>query len=618
MRLIHQLPKQPWQCLENLMSEHTQANAPEWNLADLYKGHDDPAIKQDLATAQQQSQAFEKKWRGHVNKPTGPAPADLATAIDEFTAIAEVLGKVGSYAGLLHAADSSKHEHGALLQYVQEQAVQARQYLMFFELEWMDLPDDVADRLANSPELTRYRHWLIQQRKFRHHKLSEPEERLIDLLANTGSRAWKRLFDDTTAAMEFKVRQGGKTQTMNESQALALLYEPDRAVRKNAASAVTKTLQAHGRQMTYMFNTLVYDHEVEDRLRKFADPMDQRNLENEIDGATVEALMSACEQNFSIVQRYYKLKGKLLGIGQLKDYDRYAPVIGDMPGIDWDRCRQMVLESFGEFSDQLRQIAREFFDKQWIDAVVRPGKAGGAFSAGTVPSAHPYILLNFTGKLRDVLTMAHEMGHGVHQCLSRKVGYLEMHPPLTVAETASVFGEMLTFERLLAQQSDNRIKLALLCSKIEDIFATVFRQVTLTRFEQKLHAARRAEGELPADRIGDLWMEANKPMHGKAVDLTKNYRYWWSYIGHFVHVPFYCYAYSFGELLVLALYNLYRRQGQTFVAGYIELLSKGGSVTPAELLAPLGVDITQPGFWQNGLDQIGQYVTQAEELAGNS
>lgn len=598
------------------MSEQAQAIAPQWNLSDLYKGHDDPAIRQDLAEAQKQAQAFEARWRGQINRPGGPAAGDLAAAIDEFSNIAERLGRIGSYAGLLHAADSSKHEHGALLQYVQEQAVQARQYLMFFELEWMDLPDELADRLAGSPELSRYRHWLIQQRKFRHHKLSEPEERLIDLLANTGSRAWKRLFDDTTAAMEFKVRQDGKPQTLNESQALSLLYEPDRAVRKTAAGAITKTLRAHGRQMTYMFNTLVYDHEVEDRLRKFDDPMAHRNLENEIDAATVEALLGACERNFGIVQRYYKLKGKLLGVGRLKDFDRYAPVIGDMPHTDWDRCRRMVLESFGAFSGQLGRIAGEFFDKGWVDAAVRPGKTGGAFSAGTVPSVHPYILLNFTGKLRDVLTMAHEMGHGVHQYLSRKVGYLEMHPPLTVAETASVFGEMLTFERLLAQQADDRIKLALLCSKIEDIFATVFRQVTLTRFEQKLHAARRAEGELPAERIGELWMEANKPMHGKAVDLTKDYRWWWSYIGHFVHVPFYCYAYAFGELLVLALYKLYRQQGQAFVPGYVELLSKGGSVTPAELLAPLGVDISRPDFWQNGLDQVGEYVTQAEQLAG--
>ena len=597
------------------MSEHMQPNAPEWDLSDLYKGPDDPAIKADLAAAQQRAQEFAGKWRGQINKPGGPVAADFAVAIADFAALAEGLGKVGSYAGLLHAADSSKHEHGALLQYVQDQAVQARQHLMFFELEWMDLPDDIAERLIDSPELAPYHHWLKQQRKFRNHKLSEAEERLLDMLANTGSRAWQRLFDDTTAAMEFKVRRGNKTETMNESQALSLLYEPDRSVRKNAAAAITKTLESYGRQMTFVVNTLVYDHEVEDRLRKFPDPMAHRNLDNEIEPATVEALLSACEANYTIVQRYYKLKGKLLGLGRLKDFDRYAPVIGDMPGIDWDRCRQVVLDSFGDFSGQMADIAREFFQKRWIDALVRPGKTGGAFSAATVPSAHPYILLNFTGKLRDVLTMAHEMGHGVHQYLSRKVGYLEMHPPLTVSETASVFGEMVTFERVLGEQSDSRVKLALLCSKIEDIFATVFRQAVLTRFEQKLHAARRGEGELAGERISELWMEANRPMHGKAVDLTNDYRWWWSYIGHFVHVPFYCYAYAFGELLVLALYKLYRQQGAAFVPGYIELLSRGGSVSPAELLAPLGVDISQPNFWQNGLDQVGEYVAQAEKLA---
>ena len=597
------------------MTERTQPGAPEWDLSDLYKGHDDPAIKQDLAARQKQAEQFAGQWRGRINTPGGPGAEAFAGAIAEFAAIVEGLAKAGAYAGLLHAADAGQHEHGALLQYVQDQAVQARQHLMFFELEWMDLPDDVADRLIASPPLAPYRHWLKQQRKFRRHKLSEPEERMIDVLANTGSRAWQRFFDDTTAAMEFKVRQGNKTRTMNESEALSLLYEPDRSVRRNAAAAITRTLEAHSRHMTFVVNTLVYDHEIEDRLRKFDDPMAHRNLDNEIEPAAVEALLGACERNVSIVQRYYRLKGRLLGIGRLKDYDRYAPVIADMPAVDWDTCRRTVLESFGGFSGQLADIAREFFEKRWIDARVRSGKIAGAFSAATVPSVHPYILLNFTGKLRDVLTMAHEMGHGVHQYLSRKVGYLQMHPPLTVSETASVFGEMITFERLLNEQADDRIKLALLCSKIEDIFATVFRQAALTRFEQKLHKARRAEGELAPERICELWMEANVPMHGKAVHLTEDYRWWWSYIGHFVHVPFYCYAYAFGELLVLALYNLYRQQGQAFVPGYIELLGKGGSVSPAELLAPLGVDINQPNFWQNGLDQVGQYVAQAERLA---
>jgi oligoendopeptidase F len=597
------------------MSEAMQPNAPAWDLSDLYKGPEDPAIKEDLAAARKHAEEFAGTWRGRINTPGGPAPAEFARAIAEFAALAEVLGKVASYAGLLHAADSSKHEHGALLQYVQDQGVQVRQHLMFFELEWMDLSDEVADGLIKAAEVAPYLHWLAQQRKFRHHKLSEPEERMLDLLANTGSRAWQRFFDDTTAAMEFKVRRGNQAETMNESQALSLLYEADRSVRKNAATAITKTLASHGRQMTFVVNTLVHDHEVEDRVRKFDDPMAHRNLDNEIEPATVEALLGACEANFSIVQRYYKLKGRLLGIGRLKDYDRYAPVIGDMPEIDWDRCRRTVLDSFGDFSGQMADIAREFFDKRWIDALVRPGKAGGAFSAATVPGVHPYILMNFTGKLRDVLTMAHEMGHGVHQYLSRQVGYLEMHPPLTVSETASVFGEMVTFERVLGEQADSRVKLALLCSKIEDIFATVFRQAVLTRFEQRLHAARRAEGELATERISEIWMDANQPMHGKAVTLTSDYRWWWSYIGHFVHVPFYCYAYAFGELLVLALYKLYRRQGAAFVPGYIELLSKGGSVSPAELLAPLGVDIRQPDFWQNGLDQVGEYVTQAEGLA---
>jgi len=598
------------------MVQQPQQTLPKWDLSDLYKGPNDPAIQEDLAAALQRAEQFEQKWRGRINAPAGITPGEFAAAIGEYEAIAETLGKAASYAMLLHAADASRHEHGALLQSVQDRCTQARLHLLFFELEWMEVPDEVAGRLLASPPLLRWRHWLQKVRRFRHHRLSEPEERLIDQLANTGSRAWKRFFDDTTAALQFRVRLDGRMQTLTESQALSLLHEPDRAVRRTAASAITRTLKSHAAQLAYILNTLVYDHEIEDRLRRFDDPMDHRNLDNEIDRPTVEALLSACEENYNIVERYYRLKERLLGVRKLKDYDRYAAVLRDASEVPFDRCRQIVIESFGGFSEQCGRIAQEFFDRGWIDAELRPGKAGGAFSAAAVPSVHPYILCNYTGRLRDVLTVAHELGHGVHQYLARQVGYLQMSPPLTVSETASVFGEMLTFERLLAEQQDDRAKLGLLCGKIEDIFATVFRQVVLTRFEQKLHEARRKEGELPPERINQLWMEANRPMHGKAVTLTAGYAWWWAYIDHFVHAPFYCYAYAFGELLVLALYNLYRQQGEAFVPGYLELLSKGGSVSPAELLGPIGVDISQPDFWQRGLDQIADLVAQAEDLAG--
>jgi oligoendopeptidase F len=472
-----------------------------------------------------------------------------------------------------------------------------------------------ADLLAR-PELAKYRHFLEQKRIWKPHYLSEPEEKILEEKSITGRSAFVRLFDESVASLRFPFEHAGASERLTLAQINARLYDPDRAVRAAAATGLTAGLKENIRLLTYIFNTLLLDHRSDCDLRHHGSVMAPRHLANEIDGAVVEALMTATERHHATVQRYYRLKARLLGLDKLYDYDRYAPLFSDQPQVEWPAARRIVEESYSEFSPQAGEIIRNFFNRSWIDAELRDGKRGGAFSASTVPSVHPYILMNYTDKLRDVMTLAHELGHGLHQYLSRRVGYLQCDTPLTTAETASVFGEMLTFRRLLQLFPEPRTRLAMLCSKIEDGFATVFRQVVLTRFEQSAHRARTEEGELPPERINLLWIEANRPMHGDVVHLTAGYAWWWSYIGHFIHVPFYCYAYAFGELLVLALVKKYEQEGPSFVPKYLDMLASGGSEAPHVLVGKLGVDVTDPGFWELGLRLLGDMVDEAEELAG--
>jgi len=585
----------------------------QWNLRDLYSSFDDPAIERDLNVAQERAGAFARKYRGRLRE--GIAPQSLYEALTELESIYEQMDKPLIYAHLLHSSDTQNPRHGTLLQAIQERHTQIRQHLLFFDLEWMDLPDDMAQRLISAPEVARYRHYLEKARLFRPHKLSEPEEKILDIKANTSTRAFQRLFSELVSGLTVQIGRGKKAQKLTLDQALTKLHEPDRTVRKSAAKAITQTLHSHARVLTYIFNTLVLDHKINDELRKFPSPMHSRHLANEVEPATVDALMAACENAYDIVQEYYRLKRRLLGLRTLYDYDRYASVSADLPQRHWSDGQRIVLEAYRDFSPQMAQIVQAFFDKNWIDAEIRFGKVGGAFSASTVPSAHPYILLNYTDKLRDVMTLAHELGHGIHQYLSRQVGYLQADTSLTMAETASTFGEILTFRKLLSGIQDPTVKLALLCSKIEDSFATIFRQIVLTRFEQRLHEARRTQGELPPERIGELWLETNQQMFGDAVTLTDDYKWWWLYISHFIHVPFYCYAYAFGELLVFALYQKYLREGEAFVPKYLNLLSAGGSDSPQKLLAPLGIDTNDPNFWKTGLEFLRAMVHEAQDLA---
>ncbi|MBI2806820.1 MAG: M3 family oligoendopeptidase [Planctomycetes bacterium] len=595
------------------MSTSNSAAGIAWDLGDLYHNADDAALEKDLAQALKRARAFEKKYRGRIER-LGPTRAKfLLSAIVDLESLYEQMDRPLVYAMLLHSSKSDDPKYGALLARTQEQRTEINKHLIFFDLEWVKVPKSTARKLVKKSSLAKYRHWLEQKRVWKPYYLSEPEEKILDAKSLTGKSAFGRLFEETTASMKCPFTQGGVTTELSVQEILAKLYDPDRPVRKAAAEGLSIGLQNQNRLLTFIFNTIVFDHQTDCQLRNYPDVMAARNLANEIDGKVVEALMAATEKHYSLVQRYYRLKGKLLKIDKLYDYDRYAPLSGEMPKCDWPTARSIVQESYDAFSSQAGGIVAEFFEKRWIDAELRPGKRGGAFSSSAVPSAHPYILMNFTERLRDVMTLAHELGHGVHQYLARGQGYLQCDTPLTTAETASVFGEMLTFRRLLERYPEQR--LAMLCGKIEDAFATVFRQVVLTRFEQTLHAARQGQGELSADAINQLWMKANQAMFGEVVEFTPGYATWWSYIGHFIRSPFYCYAYSFGELLVLALYQKYKDEGESFVPKYLELLSSGGSAAPHVLLAELGVDVTDPGFWELGLHLLGEMVAEAERLA---
>ncbi len=583
-----------------------------WDLGDLYTGPDDPALEADLTRSLAAASAFAERYRGRVG---ALSPAEVAAAVDALEALDEPAARARSYASLLFAADTSAPRHGALLQRVQERGSEIRNTILFFELEWVGLEEAVADRLLADPALARRRHFLASLRRWRPHVLSEPEERILEETANTGRRAFSRFFDEIMAGMRFHVEQDDKDEELGEEEVLARLHDPSRERRKAAAEGLTLGLRENARTLGFVFNTLLQDKATQDRLRRFESPQTERHLANEIDARSVDALLSACERRFDLVARYYRLKARLLGLDRLEDYDRYAPIPGEDVSRSFSDARRIVLEAYADFSLQMARTAGEFFDRHWIDAELRPGKRGGAFSASTVPSVHPYVLLNYTGNLRDVMTLAHELGHGVHQSLARVQGLFEQDTPLTTAETASVFGEMLVFRRLLRDEVDPRVRLGLLCGKLEDAFATVFRQVVMTRFEERAHAARRTEGELPTDRVNQIWLESNRPMFGDSVHLGDDYGWWWLYIPHFIHSPFYCYAYAFGELLVHALLRRYDEEGEAFVPRYLELLQAGGSDAPPALLQRVGLDIADPAFWDGGLTLLEELVVEAEQLA---
>ncbi len=597
-------------------SDGSAAQGIRWDLSDLYASIQDPHLQRDQERARNLASAFRSRYEGKIQAQEITARL-VADSLQEYEELLEVACKPMVYARLLHSADSSEAEHGALLAATQEAFTAIQTRVMFYELDWIALPDAVASRIARSPECLKWRHFLEKIRVFKPHTLSEPEEVILAEKQVTGRSAFHRLFDEITSTAQFEIKADGAVRKMTQSEALSLLYHPEGATRREAHRGFTRGLEETSHLATFILNTTVKDHAVDCRLRKYANPAEARHLANEISHQSFENLLASVERRSYILRDYYLLKRRLLRVEKLYDYDRYAPVEVQgvsLPTCDWEEARRVVRDSYHQFSPQLGEIVDRFLNRGWVDAETRPGKRGGAFCSAAVPSVHPYILVNFGGKLNDAMTLAHELGHGVHQFLSRRHGILQVNTPLTLAETASVFGEMLVFDRLMQEQDDPRARLALLCYKLEDSFATVFRQVVLTRFEQRVHQAR-ASKELSTRDIDQIWMDANAPLHGDAVELTPEYSRWWTYIGHFVHLPFYCYAYSFGELLVLALWNQFRREGDSFVPRYVDLLSAGSTETPEILIDRIGLQLNDPGFWDSGLEILAEMVADAEKTA---
>jgi oligoendopeptidase F len=580
-----------------------------WNLGDLYNGADDPGLEKDLAESKNRADSFASSYRGRIVELEA---SDLAKAIEEYEQILELSGKAGTFTYLNWSTNTEDPARGALLQRLQEHSSRLQQELLFFELEWAHVDEARAGKLLADPALARYRFWLTLTRRYRPHLRSEAEEKILAEKSVTGRSAWVRFFEEVHSGARYNL----EGQELPQQSVLTRLYDPDRMQRKRAAEAFTAGLKNMRRVNTYVFNNLLADKASDDRLRNYPTWISARNLANQVEDATVETLVQAVTDRYAVVARYYDLKKKLLGLEELYDYDRYAPLPSASRRYQWQEAKQMVLDAYSDFLPEMGEIARSFFTNKWIDAAVRPGKRGGAYSHGAVPSVHPYIFMNFEGSPRHVMTLAHEMGHGVHQYLAREQGILLADTPLTTAETASVFGEMLVFQRLMSVEKDPQVRLSMLVQKIEDTFATVFRQTAMNRFEEAIHTVRRGDGELTAERFSELWMETQNKMFQGSVTLTEDYGIWWSYIPHFIHSPGYVYAYAFGELLVLALYARYQDNPKGFPVAYRNLLAAGGSNWPENLARPLGVDLKDPGFWQKGLGMIEEFVHQAEEMAG--
>ena len=576
-----------------------------WNLEDLVDGEGRAGVDRLLDEAQQRADAFAEKYAGSFAELDGPG---LEQAMRDLAVISELAGRAGSYAHLEFSVDTQDPERGALVAKVTERATAIETVLVFFELEWAELPDERAEELLAHPGLDFARHYLRTARRYRPHLLTEPEEKLMAEKAQTGRSAWNRLFAELMAQV--------KVDDDPLEVALSRLMHPDRDVRRKTAEGISAALEPGLRTRAYIFNTLAHDKSVDDRLRHYETWIQSRNLANEASDESVQALVEAVKRRYEIARRWYRLKAKLLGLDKLADYDRMAPVVDDEQRIRWADARQLVLDSYRSFSGELGDVAARFFDGSWIDAPVRAGKRGGAFCAYTVPSVHPYVLLNYTARRRDVLTLSHELGHGVHAALAAEQGIFQQGTPLTLAETASVFGEELVFGRLLeAAAGDAESRLALLAESLEGQIATVFRQVAMNQFEHALHTARREHGELAVDRINELWAASQADLLGDAVEVTPGYRTWWSYVPHFVNTPGYVYAYAYGQLLALSVYRRYEEEGEAFVPAYLELLRAGGSRSPEDLGQIVGVDLTDPGFWDAGLDLVERQLGAAEEAA---
>ncbi len=579
---------------------------PSWNLADLYEAPDSPQVKADLDEAERRALAFSDGFAGRLAGLDGRA---LAGAMEAFQAVDETLGRVMSYAQLLFSADSTNAAAGQFYQSMMERCTAISAHVLFFRLELNRIEDGVLEGKLADPAFARWRPYLRDLRVWRKHQLSDELERFVHDREVTGRSAWSRLFDETVAGM--RVPFCGEQLTVNA--VLNKLSDPDRAIRETAAAAIGHAFEERGKLFSLITNTLAKDKEIVDTWRQLPRPGSDRNLSNVVEDEVVDALVTAVVGDFPrLSHRYYKLKAKWLGLERLQHWDRNAPLPGDDDRrIAWDEAEATVLGAYGRFDPALSAVGKRFFDNNWIDAALRDGKSGGAFAHPTVPSVHPYILMNFHGRTRDVMTLAHELGHGVHQVLAGEQGYLMSGTPLTLAETASVFGEMLTFRALLDAETDPARRRLMLAGKVEDMLNTVVRQIAFYRFETLLHDERRS-GELLPERIGEIWLQVQTESLGPAFEFTPEYSVFWAYVPHFVHSPFYVYAYAFGDCLVNALYDVFQSGHPGFQAKYREMLRAGGTKVHRDLLAPFGLDASDPAFWRRGLDVISGFIDELE------
>lgn len=575
-----------------------------WDLSDLYAGTDDQYIESDIAWCENEAGALREMYCGRV-KDLGAA--DLFALVKRLETLDSALSKLATFSFLNFTTRMGNAEAGALDQKIHELASLCGTRTVFFELEWNQLAEEQAETLLASPDLAFYRHYLSCLRRYRPHQLSESEEKILLEKEAVGRNSWTTLFNKILSAYKF----GENKRT--EEEVLTDLYHEDRDARITAATEMTEGLRANNHILTHIFNTLAADKMITDRLRKHPSWINSMNLHNELQNKTVETLIEAVTTRYDIVHRYYRVKRRLLGLEKLEHYDRYAP-LPSLPAkqIDWRSCRETVLRAFADFSPQMAEIGERFFDRNWIHAPVGEGKRGGAFAHPCVPEVHPYVLVNYTGNLRDVSTVAHELGHGIHQVLAAGQGHFNSDTPLPLAETASVFAELLVFNSQLALLENDEERRAFICQKLESIFATVFRQTAMNRFEQLMHEGRRKHGELSSDKLCEYWLTTQRAMFGDTVQLDDEYGIWWSYIPHFLSTPGYVYSYAFGELLVLALYGKYQQEGESFVAKYLTLLSAGGSRSPYELMQPFNIDLDSPAFWQTGLGVIDRMLAKVE------
>ncbi len=581
---------------------------PEWNLADLYAAPDAPEFAADMKRGEAEAKAFAEKYRGKLAKLDG---AQLAKAIKTYESLSDLLGRPGSYAQLYYVGDTTDPARGKFYGDVNAKLTEISTLLLFFELEMNRIEDAALETAMQVPALTHYRPWIENLRMERPYQLDDKLEELFLEKSQTGFSAFNRLYDESMAAMRFEVN--GEKLTLEPT--LNLLQDKDEAKRRAGADALAKTFTENLKLFTLITNTLAKDKDISDRWRGFKDIADARHLSNRVEPEVVAALVAAARAAYpQLSHRYYRMKAKWLGKDKLMHWDRNAPLPAeDTREVPWADAREIVLKAYGEFAPEMAAIAKTFFDKRWIDAPTRAGKAPGAFAHPTVPSAHPYVLLNYLGRTRDVMTLAHELGHGVHQVLAKGQGALMASTPLTLAETASVFGEMLTFQALLRETTDSKKRKALLASKVEDMINTVVRQIAFYTFERKVHTSRK-EGELTPDKLNSIWLEVQAESLGDSIGLGAGYETFWTYIPHFIHSPFYVYAYAFGDCLVNSLYARYRESEAGFQEKYFAMLKAGGSKHHSELLKPFGLDATDPGFWQKGLSVISGMIDELETM----